>query len=64
MTAWVPARTSTDDPCFTDSHQAMPLDGYTRMFQAMLDHPNITVETGVDFADVDVRVDHTVCSGT
>ena len=31
----------------------MPLHGYTKMFEAMLDHPNITVETGVDFADVD-----------
>src|SRR5690606_15252393 len=28
---------------------------YTRMFENMLDHPNIQVETGVDFADVDDR---------
>ena len=45
MTSRVPTRTSTDDRYFTDSFQAMPLDGYTRMFERMLDHPNIAVKT-------------------
>ena len=53
VAARIPTRTNTDDRYFTDTFQAMPLHGYTRMFEAMLDHPNITVETGVDFADVD-----------
>lgn len=52
VTARVPTRTNLDDRYFTDSFQAMPLDGYTRMFENMLDHKNITVETGVDFEDV------------
>jgi UDP-galactopyranose mutase len=52
VTARVPTRTNTDDRYFTDSFQAMPLDGYTRMFENMLDHPNITIETGVDFEDI------------
>lgn len=52
VTARVPTRTNTDDRYFTDSFQAMPLDGYTRMFENMLDHRNITVQTGVDFEDV------------
>jgi UDP-galactopyranose mutase len=30
----------------------MPLHGYTRMFENMLDHDNIDVELGVDFRDV------------
>ncbi len=51
VTARVPTRTNTDDRYFTDSFQAMPAAGYTRMFEAMLDHPNIEVMTGVDFAD-------------
>jgi UDP-galactopyranose mutase len=51
VTARVPTRTNTDDRYFTDRYQAMPLDGYTAMFQAMLDHPNIDVETGMDFAE-------------
>ena len=63
VTARVPTRTSTDDRYFTDRHQAMPALGYTAMFANMLDHPNITVETGVDFADCDVRVGHTVFTG-
>ncbi len=53
VAARIPTRTNTDDRYFTDTFQAMPLHGYTKMFEAMLGHPNITVETGVDFADVD-----------
>ena len=63
VTARVPTRTDTDDRYFLDKHQAMPADGYTAMFAAMLDHPNITVETGVNFADCDVLADHTVYTG-
>ncbi len=63
VTARIPTRTSTDDRYFLDKHQAMPANGYTAMFEAMLDHPNITVETGVDFADCDVRAPHVVYTG-
>ena len=63
VTARVPTRTDTDDRYFLDKHQAMPANGYTAMFEAMLDHPNITVETGVDYADCDVLTDHTVYTG-
>ncbi len=65
VTARVPTRTSTDDRYFTDTYQAMPAAGFTAMFENMLDHPNITIQTGVDSADVmdDVRVDHTVYTG-
>jgi UDP-galactopyranose mutase len=52
VTARVPTRLNTDDRYFTDRFQWMPADGYTRMFEAMLDHPNITVETGVDFKEL------------
>ncbi|MGI4798228.1 MAG: UDP-galactopyranose mutase [Janthinobacterium lividum] len=63
VTARIPTRTSTDDRYFLDKHQAMPANGYTAMFEAMLDHPNITVETGVDFADCDVRAPHLIYTG-
>jgi UDP-galactopyranose mutase len=63
VTARVPTRTSTDDRYFTDAHQAMPANGYTAMFEAMLDHPNITVATGVAAADCDARVEHTIYTG-
>jgi len=52
VTARVPTRTNTDDRYFTDRFQFMPANGYTAMFEAMLDHPNIDVQTGVDFAEV------------
>jgi len=65
VAARVPVRTNTDDRYFTDTFQAMPLHGYTRMFEAMLDHPGITVELGVDFADVrgEHGFDHVVYTG-
>src|SRR3954470_21956285 len=52
VTSRVPTRTNTDDRYFTDSFQNMPADGYTRMFENILDHENIEVMTGVDFEDV------------
>jgi UDP-galactopyranose mutase len=45
VAARVPVRTNIDDRYFLDRFQAMPADGFTRMFENMLDHPNITVET-------------------
>jgi UDP-galactopyranose mutase len=47
-TARVPVFLSRDDRYFQDEYQGMPLHGYTPMFQAMLDHPNIEVRLGVD----------------
>src|SRR5690606_13212843 len=49
VAARVPARTNHDDRYFTDRYQYMPADGYTPMFERMLSHPRIRVETGVDF---------------
>lgn len=65
VTARVPTRTNTDDRYFADKFQAMPLNGFTRMFENMLDHPNIDIELGVDFADIrGERVyDHVIYSG-
>ncbi|WP_440977850.1 UDP-galactopyranose mutase [Sphingomonas pseudosanguinis] len=52
VAARVPTRTCTDDRYFGDRHQAMPAQGFTRMFEAMLSHPNIDLLLGVDYADV------------
>ena len=56
VAARIPVRSNDDDRYFTDRYQAMPSEGYTRMFERMLDHPLITVELGVDFAQVRDRV--------
>ena len=47
-TARVPVFLSRDDRYFQDAHQGMPLEGYTPMFERMLDHPNIEVRLNVD----------------
>jgi UDP-galactopyranose mutase len=52
VTSRIPTRTNTDDRYFTDTFQAMPLEGYTKMFERMLDHPLIDKALGVDFRDV------------
>jgi UDP-galactopyranose mutase len=56
VTARIPVRTNRDDRYFGDKFQAMPRFGYTRMFENMLDHPNIHLELGVDYRDVVKRV--------
>jgi UDP-galactopyranose mutase len=56
VTSRVPTRTNVDDRYFTDTFQAMPRLGYTHMFENMLDHDNITIETETDFAEVKDRV--------
>ena len=65
VTARIPTRTNTDDRYFTDKHQAMPADGYTAMFKAMLDHPNIDIALGADYRDVrdEVEAAHIIYTG-
>lgn len=53
VTARVPVRTNRDDRYFTDTYQAMPQHGFTRMFERMLDHPNIHVLLNTDYRDIE-----------
>ena len=50
--ARVPIRTNRDARYFTDRYQAMPLHGYTRMFENMLDHPNIKILLNCDYREI------------
>lgn len=52
VTARVPTRTNRDGRYFTDTYQAMPLHGYTKMFQNMLHHPNIKIMLNTDYKDI------------
>lgn len=56
VTSRVPTRTNRDDRYFTDTYQSMPLHGYTRMFERMLDHPNIKVLLNCDYREVEKDV--------
>lgn len=42
-------RLTWDDSFFEDEYQGIPVDGYARLFENMLDHKNIEIQTGVDF---------------
>jgi UDP-galactopyranose mutase len=53
VTARVPIRTNRDDRYFTDRYQAMPRHGYTKMFERMLDHPNIKVMLNTEYREIE-----------
>jgi len=48
VTGRVPVFISYDNRYFQDKYQGMPLNGYTPMFENMLNHKNITVQLGTD----------------
>jgi UDP-galactopyranose mutase len=50
--ARVPTRTNRDNRYFTDTYQAMPLHGFTRMFEKMLAHPYIKVMLNTDYREI------------
>ncbi|HEX8100891.1 MAG TPA: UDP-galactopyranose mutase, partial [Actinomycetota bacterium] len=52
VTSRVPVRTNRDGRYFTDTYQAMPRRGYTKMFQRILDHPRIKVMLGTDYREI------------
>ena len=52
VTSRVPTRTNRDNRYFTDTFQAMPLHGYTKMFENMLSHPNIKIMLNTDYKEI------------
>ncbi|PSB40272.1 UDP-galactopyranose mutase, partial [Cyanosarcina cf. burmensis CCALA 770] len=52
VTSRVATRTNRDNRYFTDTYQAMPLHGFTRMFEKMLSHPNIKVMLNTDYREI------------
>lgn len=58
VTARVPTRTNKDNRYFTDTYQAMPLHGYTSMFQKMLSHPNIKIMLNTDYKEIIDAIPH------
>jgi UDP-galactopyranose mutase len=53
VTARIPVRTNRDDRYFTDTYQAMPRHGYTRMFENMLDHDNVKIMLNTDYREIE-----------
>jgi UDP-galactopyranose mutase len=58
VTSRVPTRVDLDDRYFTDRFQFMPAGGYTRMFERMLDHPNIQIMLNSRFAEIRDLIPH------
>ncbi|MBD2778441.1 UDP-galactopyranose mutase [Iningainema tapete] len=54
--ARIPTRTNRDNRYFTDTYQAMPLHGFTRMFETMLAHPNIKVMLNTDYREIEKAI--------
>lgn len=52
VTARVPTRTNRDRRYFTDTFQAMPKHGYTKMFEKMLDNPNVKIMLNCDYREI------------
>jgi UDP-galactopyranose mutase len=52
VTSRVPTRTNRDDRYFTDVYQAMPKHGFTKMFENILDSPNIKVMLNCDYREI------------
>ena len=52
VTSRVPIRYNRDDRYFSDTYQVMPLHGYTRLFEQMLDHPNIKIMLNTDYQEI------------
>lgn len=48
VTGRVPIVISYDNRYFKDKYQSVPVDGFTPMFDRMLDHENIEVKLGID----------------
>ena len=49
VTGRVPVVVDRDDRYFTDPYQAVPAGGYTKLFEKLLAHPNITVRVNTPF---------------
>jgi UDP-galactopyranose mutase len=48
----LPVRYNLDGNYFDDKYQGLPMNGYGKWFEAMVDHPGIEIKTGFDFFDI------------
>ncbi len=52
VTARVPVYLSKDNRYFQDKYQGIPLDGYTKVVERILDHKNIKIKLNTDYKDL------------
>jgi UDP-galactopyranose mutase len=56
VAARIQVRTNRDDRYFTDQFQAMPRRGFTRLFENLLDHPNISILLNTDYRQITAEI--------
>ncbi len=61
----IPVRTNDDCRYFTDKYQFMPREGYTKMFEKILNHKNIEVILNTDYKSIleSVKFDKMIYTG-
>ena len=61
----IPIRTNRDDRYLSEKFQALPSEGYTKMFQRMLVNPKIDIRLNTDFRDAreQVQYQHLIFTG-
>jgi UDP-galactopyranose mutase len=66
LTSRIISRDNLDDRYFTDIYQCIPQYGYTRMFDNMLNHPNIKVMLNTDYKEIEssISFDKMIYSGS
>ena len=64
ITARVPIIISHDNRYFQDKYQGVPLNGYTKMIENILNHQNIEVRLNTNYKDINEHFDRTFYSGT
>ncbi len=64
VTARVPVLIGRDDRYFQDKYQGIPLEGYTKLIENMLNHPNIEVILNTDFSQIKESFDKIFYTGS
>jgi UDP-galactopyranose mutase len=59
----VPVRLSYQEGYFSDPYQYMPQEGFTSLFQKILDHPDIQIQLGTEAKDF-LRINPSKCTAT
>lgn len=64
VTGRVPVYISYDERYFQDKYQFMPANGYTKLFEKMLDHENIKIHLNCDaISKIEIRNDKLIFDG-
>ncbi|WP_312518565.1 UDP-galactopyranose mutase [Anaerospora sp.] len=58
VTARIPIRVNRDNRYFTDKYQGVPKHGYTKMFEKIVSHPNISVLLQTEYDSIKDVIPH------